>query len=232
MCALPSEPSYPRNAAEINLTRRVGGADHQRRQRNSHGRRVVEVTFDQLAFPETAWRTPGGDEDASLFERTILLTLLRWCWNPATDEMEWSDVTDLDIADAAGLRGDSKARQRRVQKAINGRTDKTYNRVTKKQDGAPIFKPGLGHESRGIIEIEYVGPRRRLRPGPKWRDFLAFGQRNGVASPPTSPAPPLSGSASPNGATAPPVEAVPDPACLKRVLGRHAEFPRATRPSG
>src|SRR3954470_4503162 len=76
----------------------------------------VVVTPEQLAIPETPRGAVPDDHHLSIIEKYVLCAILRWnhSGKPCT-------ASNLEIADAIGLRGDPEARRMRVQIALNGR---------------------------------------------------------------------------------------------------------------
>jgi hypothetical protein len=110
----------------------------------------VQTTVDQLAAPEPGrGESPDGLHLTPL-EKLVLIALGRpgWCFRGGVCK-----ATDLEIADAIGLRGTTAAKRRRVQIALHGRRYAGRNPETGKRDGDAVPRPGPCDPSRGFIEV-------------------------------------------------------------------------------
>ena len=118
---------------------------------NSHARHArksspfIQLTSHQVAIPEPDRGTPPDGEHIRDTEKLVIQGILALgCW-----DREPRELSDLEIANAAGFSGKDTAKRRRVQIALHGRII----------DG--VKHPGLADPSRGWITIT---PRQDGRP--------------------------------------------------------------------
>lgn len=124
--------------------------------------RFVQITYEQLAIPEPPRGSVPDGEHLTRLEKLVLYGLLKWCYQDQRSGKERAcPATDLEIADAIGLSGDSAAKKRKIQIALNGR----------KIRGVKI--PGMADPSRGWVTIMPADneSHRLIRINPKFREW-------------------------------------------------------------
>ena len=144
--------------------------------------RFIKVTFHQLKIPEPPRGSAPDGEHLTRLEKLVICGILTW--NYFKDGKERAcEATDLEIAEAIGLRGSAAAKKRQIQIALHGRTIR----------GVKV--PGMADPSRGFVVITpgENESHRRITVSAKFREWepeslVRIAPEPAEAFPPAEPA--------------------------------------------